>query len=65
MNKLYRDIIKDCIEEPKMINLYIRLCRNNQYYTKDKQHNKIIIKPNIKLNLIILILSINIYLKNI
>lgn len=42
----YYSIIEECIMEPKMIDLYIKLSRNNTCYTKDNKHNMIIIKPN-------------------
>ena len=43
---LIPSIIEDCITEPKMIDLYIKLSRNNRYIIKDNKHNMIIIKPN-------------------
>lgn len=54
----YYNIIKDCIEEPKMIDLYIKLSRNNRCITKDNKHNMIIIKPNNDLIILCIILKL-------
>lgn len=53
-----KDIINDCIKQPKMIDLYIKIAMGNVSYTKDKNRNKIISKKDNDFIIICIILKI-------